>query len=347
MECLVCASKLTSMDHKYCSDTCRKKVQEDAIRALGKFLVLLLIIVGCSHSEERGKSTAPEGYDPLPVVKVYGERLVGEFNEDGWVVSRHEDGSTEHEGDSLLWTGLALGVLPCSYVGVFSDRMIKMIKDHDGALVRYEPLGEYAGGREVTFDGATGLYYGVASLIQRCPDVVSLWKDPWELHLNYLEKADGRLNVKAEHDARLFEPWGVLPDLIGHLLGLRDDHPSRARMNALELESALWTAATYSAKKPCYRMHLSYLHIRTLDRFGHLSDEGRKSFCSASEGAKIALYDGFCNRGDILGWMAGYEPDVYEYAHQRCPEWEHPDAGSLRTPDLDYLMAYDQYMSTF
>ena len=67
---------------------------------------------------------------------------------------------------------------------------------------------------------------------------------------------------------------------------------------------------------------------------------GKSVFCGFVVKAKMPLLEQFCGRSGLKDWVLGFQPNVWEYAHQRSPVWERPDGRlGLEMPGLDYLVA--------
>src|SRR5688500_14090048 len=67
--------------------------------------------------------------------RALSERLMEELQEGGYVVSRWSDGSPEHVGDSLIWSGLAMAVLPCDAGRPILDAILRSLEERGGAFV--------------------------------------------------------------------------------------------------------------------------------------------------------------------------------------------------------------------
>jgi hypothetical protein len=280
----------------------------------------------------------PEVQEPpqwaIDAYQAASHRLVDQHLENGWVVTRRPDGSAEHVGDALIWTGLALYGLPCDLGELVEDHLIEVITRNGGALVRYEPLGDYAGGREVSLDGALGLYRGVASRSVRC-GTAAKWRPVIGQHIDYMREHGGRLNAGSSASLEGFDALPV--SLHRHLAGGAD--PGDGDYSPSVSRLILWTGAVTATKSACFRIHLSWLILRTWQEIGaEFRPETRWAFCAAANGSNIPVVDHWCNRGDLSGWAESYEPNRWEYAHQRCSGWESPDGDGDETPGLDLLV---------
>lgn len=309
------------------------------IKMRPSILALLVLTFACAT---KGEVRQNEKKDPpafvLDAYDKAANRLTPTFVQDGWIISRYTDGSTEHEGDSLIWTGLAMAALSCDRGAVFENRMIRMISENQGALVRYEPLGEYANGREVTFDGATGLYYGVFQRLRRC-STEDKWREVWKKHIDYLAENDYVLHPNV--NSVVMPQFNAMRDYVTFQLGLGDE-PEDWRYRALEAEANVWSSVVVESRQPCFRVHLAWLHLSFLEDSNNLLRSAAWGFCVATDEANVPLYDHWCGRRDIDEWVDEFEFDQWEYRHQRChgDDWETPDGRpNLRTPGLDLLFA--------
>ncbi len=303
-----------------------------------KSVMGLLIAVSCSHAPARQEPDVEPSPEVIEAYNNASQRLVDGFLEDNWVVSRHPDGSPEHQGDSLIWTGVALAALDCARGDAIADHLREVITHLDGALVRYEPLGEYEGGREISLDGAIGLYYGIASRIVRCPLEATAWHPVLDLHRSYLIAHNYKFNAAAE--ATLPPGFDYVFDSLAHSLGLAD-RPNDNGQVGFENQMALWALGVNATHAAAYRVNLALLSIQTLEFLGMpATSNGRDAFCSATKGMDIPTVDSWCSRADLKTWIASFVPNQWEYRHQRAGAWETPDGKDDTTPGLDLLIAY-------
>lgn len=261
------------------------------------------------------------------------ERLVREFLEAGQVVSRAEDGSARHFGDSLLWTGMAIGVLPCRLIRPLEDALIANIEANAGHVVRFQPLPDvYRGGREASLDGVLGLWWGVARLAKRC-GIGPHWAHAFGLHLDAIERTR-----EVYPGAAPVVPWfDVVLEHLAHSAGLRGS-PSSADRLALGAQVAGWATAVRASKAAGYRIHLGWLALTAIEEAGGDVDSSRDLFCGATDGVGMVLIDHWCGRDGLPAFIASFEFNAWEYFLQRAP-WESADGNGLKTPALDLLVA--------
>lgn len=318
-------------------------------------LLCLLAAYGCGKAKDEPEPASPSEA-VIAQFQDASARLRNGFLDHGtWVCSRTSQEPSnnlprtcEHAGEAILWSGEAMAALSCADGQSIEDGLIDMVTRNGGALVRVEPLGEYAGGREITLDGAIGFYRGVAHRALKCPGSLEKWQRPIALHLSYLAANDSRLNAASE--ARLEdEVFGIKVDfsypldLLAFKLGLKGD-PGDARWRTLEREVAAWAAVVNLKHAAAYRVNLGFVSMETVEEMGeNVSQSGRNDFCAATRGVDIPTVDQWCGRGDLEGWVSAFKFDEWEYRHQRSGSWEaEPDGNGLKTPGLDLLVALRQ-----
>ena len=305
-------------------------------------IILALSLASCGKADDRA--------EPDPATDRIAElhasasaRLLKDFVQgDTWVVSRWDDsGAAERQGEGLLWSGVALSALTCEDGNGIEAGLIAAITAHGGALVRIEPLGEYEGGREVTWDGAVGLYRGIAARATFCPGSAERWAPVIALHVDYVDANGGQLNARAP--ATIPEPLRYVLDLLAWRLGVGNE-PNHGRLAALELAFAVQAAGVNATHAAAYRLNLALLSFQTVENLGiSVSGGGRDRFCAASRGVDIPTMDEWCGRGGLASWIDGFQFNAWEFRHQRAGAWERPDgAPGLSTPGLDILVAIVQ-----
>lgn len=293
--------------------------------------LVFILIFGCAKTPDK-----PDPVDPRVEIEARYEeaytRLNSRFLENGWVVSRKPDGSPQHVGDSLIWSGTYLSIAKCEDA-VVEDNLIAMVEENDGALIRYSPLGEYENGREVTLDGALGLYRGILSRMVRCPDAAAKWDFALTLHRQYLAANGQSLNVRA--DSRLQAGFEKLPDVVA---GFKDESVA-----GLLTSIVGWSLAVKATHSAAFRVNLSFLAIQILEDGGYkIPQLYRDGFCAATNGVNIYTVDHWCGREGLQNWIENFQYNEYEYRHQRGA-WETPDGDGDETPALDFLVAVRQF----
>jgi len=309
----------------------------------------LIVLFGCSRAR---KEPAPES-PTARAEAVFAEssrRLLENHVQNGYVVSRKADGSPDHEGEGILWAGVAAAALDCDDAKVIVDQLAGFITERNGEIRRIEPLpAEYAG-RELNFDGETGLIFGLASYAVHCPAARALVAAAWQTHQQSI----------AEHGGELYPGTGekMAPGfgftsaaLTAYLTGGSSpggqgelEAAASAWVSAVSTSWSAYKAGLVSAPAACYPANLAFLHLRTAEALGYrISDGARQSFCGAAAAMAIPLIDDWCGGGDLAGWIDGYVPNEWEYRFQRCaPPWEEPDGEGDETPQVDLLIAIRQ-----
>ena len=269
---------------------------------------LACVLTACGPRHPSGTASSPEEQKYDEVV----DRLP-QFEDNGWVVSR---GQNTNEGDSMLFSGLALYSLPCDKGEPIAAAFEAQLKT--GHMVRYPGNTD-----AVSFDGWVGFYRGVAKRMARCGEVPrwapllkSAQLDTLPVQFDYLRK-----KVLA------FAGDGSAP------LGIDKD--------AMITEAAAFARAPIQAKQGCFRVNLALSSLQTIEMLGDsVGGAGRVLFCDAVKGGGIETAEHFCGRSDLMNYLDTFQYDVYIFKHQRCPAWEGPDANGDHEPAVDYLVAY-------
>lgn len=314
------------------------------------YFLLAMSLIDCKSVDKKP--------DPIPATPTISSRFLDgvdrveqHFLDRGWIVSRSQDGSIEHLGDSLLWSGIYLASSTCEATKETAETLQGMIQSLHGQLIRFDPLGEYED-RPISLDGAIGLYFGIAWQISYCPDSRESWARVLELHKGFVEANHGRLNANSDVGIDAFDY--VLDLLLDRLSGDSDSsyHADRrdtlvALLNSwsLGVKAGYYLWKTHVLKDPpaAYRVHLSLLTLQTIEMLGvEISDSARLRFCNATTEMDLPTTDHYCGRGNLVGWIDGFEFDQWEFRHQRAALWEDPDGNGYATPGLDLLRAMRQ-----
>lgn len=302
-------------------------------------LVVLLLLIACSKADDK-PDPEPSTPNVQELYDMASQRLTDGFVDRGWVVTRKPDGSPEHVGEGLIWSGVAMAAMTCEKGSDLELRVQEVITRWGGGLVRYEPLGEYAGGGEVTLDGALGLYYGIASRIARCPGSADSWRPVIEMHLDYLSRTGGRFNQNSS--STLAGDFDYVLSSIADRLSIDwTGRLSHSGLQTLMVELSGWAAVVNATHKAAFRINLAFITIQTIEVLGiAIPEEGRNRFCAATRGVDIPTVDHWCGRKDIRDWINHFTFNLWEYRHQRSGSWEgEPDADGDQTPGLDLLVA--------
>lgn len=298
------------------------------------------LVVRCSVGGEPGE-TAPEQVEKDEVLLLQ-ETLLADHVVGPFVVSREKDGAAVHLGEGILHGGVGSFVLTCEQNDAMDLALVDLILRHNGALVRYEPLGEYAGGREITWDGAVGFYLAVADSVVRCGRA-DRWRDTFALHLKYLDEHHQAYNEAT--DAAAAPGYDTVHHLIAAHLGLRKaPHPDA--LTALD-GAVVATLASLAVRptEPCFLANLGFLSLLTARTLGREPAAlSRNLMCHWSRDLDMPTWDHFCGRRNIDEWAhQDWKRNEWENRLQRCGSRESPDGHSeeeRRSPSLDRLLAH-------
>lgn len=298
-------------------------------------LLSLLCLFAC-HSDakperEPAKPSIEERY------RAAIERLFSHFYADGYIFSRAADGSRQHVGEAILWSGVAMTALPCDKAQVISTDLVNLLNETNGEIRRYEPLTPEYNGRELNFDGETGLIAGFSSFVTRCPELAQPVKEAWVLHQAAIERNGGELYPGT--GIKIIEPFLWTTKALSAAAGMPVELDQRDREH-LEDWSAGWALSLHVKHSACYRAHLAFLHLQASEALGHpISKSGRDNWCAATRGMDIPTIDFWCGRSEISAYIDSFQQDQWEYRFQRCGSWELPDGAPFETPGLDLIVA--------
>ncbi|MBF0312946.1 MAG: hypothetical protein HQK50_10055 [Oligoflexia bacterium] len=299
--------------------------------------------------------TANPSFDFLQAKQqYYEERLLTHFisreQNFSYIISRDKENNPIHQGDSLLWSSLAMGILPCEKGTEIQNSLAKSLQIRNGAFVRFEPLpGEYAD-NSTSRDQETGVLFGLAMRMLRCPSHLPEIKSMWELHRKFIAE-HGSLCASNHLNCRITKGISFLMRQLSFRLGLEAVAPSGGDKAIFEAEMVASSMGVRIGNLTCYPIHLNTLQAITaeiLDR--PIKKRVYKQICNDSLEMNIPLVDWYCNRESsvsILNWVANFDnedalnkPEYrYEYRHQRCGKREHPDLKEgASSPGIDFLM---------
>lgn len=260
------------------------------------------------------------------------KRLSG-FLDRGFVVS-HGGGSDIHQGDALIFTGLALYSLDCA-TGALSltGPLQNMIGELNGGLYRHPDIKD-----QISMDGALGLYLGIAKRVTVCGDGEQ-WRHFIQIHKAFVDLNGGRLNPTA--DTKMPLDFGYLLDK------LAGDGPSATQQAQLEAEIVYWAEAVAHAHAACYRVHLGLTAFQIIEQLGGtVSQAARDNYCAVTKDLQLPTVDHWCGRGGLKEYLDAFRYDTWQYRHQRCPAWEGPDGAGDSHPAVDYLKGWADYYGT-
>ena len=268
-----------------------------------RLLALVLCLFACTPS----KPVEPE--EPsIAVSQLYedaGQRLTS-FYDRGWVVSRWTDGTLEHQGDSLIWTAMALGAAPCAGGQVEALAIRRMLSALGGGIWRHPDLSEDASLEER------------AIAMRNCV-----------------------LKLNPDSKASLTPSFDYLPRVLLWESGGDVHEPDAHLLHEIQVMALGWATAVKASHAAAFRVHLAMLALDTAEMVGRKLDPTlRAGFCEAAKGMDMPTVDNFCGRDGLRSWIGAFEFNAWEYRHQRAAAWETPDGkDGLETPGVDLLVA--------
>lgn len=319
---------------------------------LSSFFFVIILTCSCSDKDKDKIEKAENKITGLPAktdlveykekADILETRLMDRFLENGYLVDRDRDNQPLGIGDSALFTGLAMGVLPCDKSKILFDTVYASIIKNNGQIIRHEPLPDSHLNNSTSRDMHTGVMFGFNGYYDKCKD--DRVKDAWARHIAYVD-TNGTLGVIGENCDRrctFTSPFRHTWESTGYNLGLRDkpDKPSKIKF---EVGAIAGTEAITNQKMGCYPIHLTTIQLIILAKMGDgIGSLFRLSFCSSAKSADLPLTDWYCEQDDWLSWLDGYQVDsALQYQHQRCPRWEDLTLNEGETNSgLDWLILY-------
>ncbi len=273
-----------------------------------KSLLCLFALMACHKPNPGGASDAP--IDQFTQVE---ERAAAMTSPLGWITCVTPEGEHDCLGDALIFSGIAMGAADCAHGQIYQDALQEMLAA--GKVYRHPTLSDYS------LDGVLGLLWGIDKRAAKCPDA----KDSLAASLASL-----RVDLDPYFD--------VMQAEVAAHLGLQAP-PSASDRGKLGAEIVAWSTAVVSKKAAAYRLHLSYLVLSVVK-----APNSTALFCETVKEAKMPLLEDFCGRPGLSDWLDSFEPNAWEYRHQRAV-WENPDGNGRQTAGVDYMMGYQQSLS--
>jgi hypothetical protein len=266
------------------------------------------------------------------------ERLVRDFLEGGYVISRKPDGSAEHRGDSALWSAIAMATMDCDASQAIEDALVQSIHKNGGRWIRFEPLPANYQGNETSRDMETGAVFGFALRSIRCPASRPALKAAWKKHRDFVLGNDGKLHEGSNWNFRMTPGFKFAWDLVSWHFGLASK-PDNSDVRLFETAMVAGAKAIAFRKDACYPIHLSTLLAVTAAKLGMpIIELAKREFCHDTRGLGLPLTEWFCGRADAAQFLAEFRTDQWEYRHQRCSAWESPDVDPGEgTPGVDFF----------
>lgn len=297
-----------------------------------KLLTIFAFVLSC------GKSKPVDKIDPgqVTLFAEYQDRLLSDYLLDGFVVSKERNGGFSDQGDSLLFTGLTLGVLDCNRSQGLLLAFERMQDNFSGYLVRVDPLpDEYRQGDNfISRDGATGALYGLQLAKRRCPalsekidHILARWKNA----------VGDSLFLYPKSLAGIITPSFKTYWKVAHGIGISDLEYENYIVSGL-----VTTGLIKSQRSACYPIHLQTLQHLTFEIMGRpIFKRNKDEFCALTKDMGLMLTDWYCGRNDddLKSWISNPEQSKHVYMSQRC-NWENSDGDDKLSPRVDFLVLY-------
>ena len=146
----------------------------------------------------------------------FSRRLERDFLEGGYVVSRNRHGEPMHQGDSLLWTSLAMASLSCHDAAPIRHALINSIRRNGGRILRFDPLPNDCKGNETSRDAEIGALFGFTIHSLRCPEAKTELAEAWRLHYDFVKSHGGRLHEGSNTNFMMNPALNFVWDLVSH-----------------------------------------------------------------------------------------------------------------------------------
>jgi len=275
--------------------------------------LMALLLVGCQKDEPDKKPSS------LPVpYQFMADRALELAEPPGWIVNRYDNGEIRKPGDSLLFTGMAMGALDCERGALPEAALTEMFTSAYGDVYRHPSMRSIP----ASLDGVLGLYWGIHKRIAKCPSARATWVE--------------NMRVFDPHAAQYLE--GIFDPVHKQVmaeLGLGQP-PTESERGRVGTAVAGWAFAVVQKQAAAYRLHLGFLALSVID-----AHRGKVAYCESVRKAKMPLLEHFCGRPGLASWVSGFKVNKWEYHHQRAI-WESPDGEPfLNTPGLDYLVGLE------
>ncbi len=157
-----------------------------------------------------------------------------------------------------------------------------------------KPEWDYSG-NEASWDSYTGFWYGIAHLLERCPQTGDLIRPVFKENLSYLEWQDWKPSAKWPP---MVMPLNYLAKAVAWKLGI-GSKPSGLGQSTLGAAVNAWVAVVKTKKTGCYRINLGWMHMVAVEKLGLAWPKRIKNdFCDATKGTDIPTIDHWCGRKD-------------------------------------------------
>jgi len=269
----------------------------------------------------------------------YRQRLMTEFLENGYVVSKRE-GKPHHRGDSVLWTMIAAASSPCGVAKRLMEPVFQSLMASDGLLKRIEPLDPDSKTDPTSRDMETGFIFGITSYYIKCPEERSRIEDVWFAHVSYVQHYKKLAKIGVDSKTRLSPAILTSMRYLNYLILEPQKGSTIFHQFYNDIANALGNSFLGGTGVSCYPYHLSTLLNISSSAIGYgASNTNRDLLCRATKGKGLVLTDWYCNRVNPIEYLKDFQPNVWEYRWQRCQN-ESPDSAGAQTPAVDFLILY-------
>ncbi len=298
---------------------------------------LLILIFACGKKSE--KVDPDKDIVDVADISFYQERAIS-FLDNGFIISKKND-QFVHQGDSLIFTGVLLGNMPCSKIDPILAGLERMQSNHKGFLVRFDPLPqEYIADKNfVSRDGATGALYGLVKAAKRCPDkadrissILATWKEAVGNSLLLYPNA----SVQAAITPAFKVFWKFA----------HGDKITSFDYQVYVANMIVTAKIIKESRSACYPVHLETLqNIVFEEKKMALLRADKAAWCELSDDMGLMLTDWYCGRekDSLRAWLKNPEDSPHTYMHQRC-SWEESDASGISSPRVDFIALYQQIL---
>lgn len=305
-------------------------------------IALSLCLASCGRAAE---PTRPQPEPaPWPARASAYETELGSHREGGWLVVRTADGYRD-EGDSLTWSGEAMGI-SCGQAEASLVAVERLQEKSGGYYLRFDPLPDRYSADVVSRDGWIGVVYGMTRAWHKCPALQSRMADSWHRARSAVGNA---LTLHPQASAAFITPqMHYLLDAMDAFVDGAAPAPRPAAKAMYELATETTVRLIVAGKTPCYPLHLAFSEAIALAAMGSpISEAAKRDLCEATASTGLINWRWFCqdDPAAVRSWLEQYQPNRIVYAHQRC-SWETEDFPSTDTvASLDWLTLRDLYVN--
>ena len=296
-------------------------------------LITLLLLSACKKAKEISPNDTPSP----SLFELSEAKLMDIFRSQlGFIVTKDENGEDIDQGDSLLFTGLAMGVVSCESVGRFIVALEDMQIENSGYLIRFNPIPNsyFVDKNMVSRDGATGALFGMIRASQRCPQYKA---EIESIMLRWHSVVGNAVFLHPQATKAVMTPTfkSVFDLAVGKGMG-------KAEYGLLIASDFVTIKGIKANKLACYPVHLETIEFLIMEMRGvYLENADKVKWCDITSGMGLMLTDWYCDRNlaSIKSWLNEPDKSPNVYMHQRCT-WESPDLKNSISPRVDFLLLH-------